>query len=181
MLTPRMAAAITEGRPLCLLAEIDHPSGVFRCWSGIGDLTYNDLTWKGIGNLGQVEPVRQSVELNIQEVQLTLSGADPEAVALLDGTVRNRFASVWLACLDTQGKIVRDPYQLLDLQLDYQRFIAQDDGTVHIIIVARSGFYTLERAVNEVWSDENQKKRFSGDTGLGLLTTLQNQEVIWTP
>lgn len=185
--TLRMARAIRAGAPLCLLASIDHPDGTFRCWSGIGELEYNGYTWTGIGNLGRVGPVKKTAELGIQEVTFALSGVDQQTVALLSDVVRNRSGMVWLAALDERGRIIADPYELLDTQLDYQSFQASADGTATVIITARSGFYTLERAVDDCWTDEDQKKRFpesddGGDTGCALIASLQNQEITgWLP
>lgn len=179
----RMTQAIRSGAPLCLLAEVDHPDGMFRCWTGVGELEYGGYTWTGIGNLGRVGPARYSVELSIQDVSLVLSGVDEATLALLSGLVRNRPAFVWIAALDDRTKII-ERHELLDLQLDYQSFQAAADGECSVVLTARSGFYTLERAINDCWTDEDQKVRFpvsddGGDTGCALIGALQNKETIW--
>ncbi len=176
-----MSRALRANAPLCLLAEIDHPDGMFRCWTGIGELDYAGVKWTGIGNLGRVGPARQTVELQIQDVNFVLSGCDPETVALLSNSVRNRPAKLWLACLDEKERIVPDPYEMIDALMDYQTFTATEEGECLVTIMARSGFYTLERAINDCWTDEDQKKRFPDDTGLAYIGELQNQEVKWTP
>lgn len=179
MMTWRMAEALRDGQPLCLLAEIDHPGGMFRCWTGIGTLSYNGHDWTGAGLLGQIAPVRAVTDLAIQEVRFTMSGVDPDMIQRLETSVRNRTARAWLAALDDEERIVADPYEILDCEMDTQEFRAEENGTVTITIIARSGFYSLERAVDEVWSDQDQQRRFTGDTGLGDLASLQNQDVIW--
>lgn len=180
-MTWRMAEALRDGRPLCLLASIDHPSGLFRCWTGIGTLDYGGYEWTGTGVLGQVAPVKAVTDLAIQEVRFTMSGVTPEVIARLEYAVRKRTAQVWLAALNDQGQIIPDPYQLLDCEMDTQELKAEEDGTVTITIIARSGFYSLERAIDEVWSDQDQQRRYPGDTGLADLASLQNQDVIWSP
>jgi hypothetical protein len=69
---------------------------------------------------------------------------------------------------------------LLTALLDYQSFSAQEDGTATVSIVARSGFYTLERALDEAWTPENQYLTYPLDTGLDMQPSLQNQQVNWT-
>lgn len=180
LLTARMAQALKAGAPRVILAELDHPDGTFRCWTGIGQLRWNEQNWTGIGILGQINPVKASSELAIQEVVFSLSGVEPESLALLGGAVRNREGIVYLACLDERGAVIPDPWQIMAALLDYQTFSSQEDGTCVISIVARSGFYTLERAIDEAWTPENQYLTYPDDTGLDQQPLLQNQQVNWT-
>jgi hypothetical protein len=180
-LTARMAAALRKRRPLALLAEIGHPSGIARFWTGIGKLSWNGYTWTGTGVLGTVTPIKHTSDLVIQEINFSLGGVDPTVVATLDDNVRNLSGKVWLACLAPGNSVVRDPYQIVDAVLDYQSFTASEDGNVGISITARTGFYTLERALDEAWTTEEQKLTYPGDSGLDLIPGLQNQDLQWTP
>lgn len=180
IMTWRMAEAMRRGDALGIMAAIDHPDGMFRCWTGIGPLQYGGQPWTGIGILGQVAPIKRSTQMAVQDVTFSLSGVDQESIALLQDKIRNRIGTVWLFCMDKGGRVVPDPYMLLESELDYQKFSVSDDGTAVISIVGRSGFYTLERALNDVWSDEDQQKRYPGDTGLAMLAQLQNNQVLWT-
>ncbi len=179
IMTAAMAEALSRRAPIALLAEIDHPDGTARFWTGLGPLAWDGKTFTGAGTLGAVSPIRYQSDIAIQEVTFSLSGVAPSVAAMLSGEVRNRAASVWLACLDERGQVVRDPIKLMDALLDYQNLKAADDGSVTIEIVARSGFYTLERALNEVWSPEDQKRNYPDDVGLDMISALQNQDVLW--
>ncbi len=178
--TARMAQALLDRRPIGLLCEIDHPDGTVRFWTGLGTLTYDGETWIGIGVLGGIAPVKQSSDVSIQEIQYALSGVDTDAVSRISDDVRNRAGSAWLFCLDEQHHVVADPYQVVDSQLDYQTFTAGDGGETAISIIARTGFYTLERGIDEAWTPENQKSLYPTDTGLDMIPGLQNQDVQWT-
>lgn len=179
ILTYDMAKAIKDKKSLCLLVMIDHPSGVFRGWTGIGSLEYDNQIWTGVGRLGQITPVNSVSDISIQEVRFTLSGVDPDNLDVLNEAVRLRPAQAWLACLDDKGKIVDEPFQLLDCEMDTQELNVEEGGTATIVIIARSGFFSLERSQNEVWSNEDQQRRFPGDTGLSYLASLQNQDIQW--
>jgi hypothetical protein len=76
--------------------------------------------------------------------------------------------------------VIKDPYQIVDAQLDYQSFSAAADGTVAISITARTGFYTLDRALDEAWTSEEQHILYPNDSGLDLISGLQNQTLQWT-
>lgn len=179
-LTARMADALRARRPLALIAEIDHPNGPARFWTGIGTLSWNGYTWTGTSTLGTVTPIKHTSDLVIQEINFSLAGVDPAIVATLDDNVRNLSGKVWLACLGPGNSVIRDPYQIVDAQLDYQSFSASEDGTVAISITARTGFYTLDRALDESWTSEEQQVLFPGDSGLDLISGLQNQTLQWT-
>ncbi|MCK1669443.1 hypothetical protein [Bradyrhizobium sp. 153] len=180
-LTARMAAALRARRPLALLAEIEHPSGAARLWTGVGPLQWNGQTFRGSGTLGTITPIKHTSGLAIQEINFGLAGVDPLEVAKLDDNVRNLAGRVWLACIDPGQSVVPDPYQVVDAQLDYQTFAASADGVATISITARTGFYSLERALDEAWTSEEQKLLYPADAGLDMIPALQNQDLQWTP
>ncbi len=179
MLTARLAAALRKRSPLALLAEIEHPDGTARFWTGVGMLEWNGYSWAGSGALGRVTPIKQTTTLAIQEIVFSLAAVDPAIVATLSDDVRNRSGKVWLACIGS-GNSVIDPFQIVDSELDYQSFSADADGKVGIAITARSGFYTLVRALDESWTSEEQYLVYPTDSGLDLISSLQNQELQWT-
>jgi hypothetical protein len=174
-----MAQAMKAGAPLILLAAIEHPNNTGYFWSGIGSLQWNGQTWAGAGKLGSIAPIEHTTNLSIQEILFTLVGADPEIVATLSDDVRNKSGQVWLACLDEMGGVVTDPIQIVDSQLDYQSFKIDDDGTSTLQITARTGFFILETPLHDVWSDEDQRAKYPTDSGLSLISGLQNQDLVW--
>lgn len=178
-ITRRMRDAIRGGYPLALFAEIDHPAGRVRYWTGVGTIVWAGQTWTGTSILGGVNPVKRTAELSIHEVEFSLSGMPSDALTWLAQDVRNRSAQLWLACIDPLGRVVRDPIEVLDALLDYQTLTAAEDGSVTIALIARAGFYTLERALNDVWSPEDQRARYVTDTGLDDIYRLQQQDVLW--
>jgi hypothetical protein len=179
-LTARMAEALRKRKPLALIAEIDHPDGPARFWTGIGILSWNGYSWTGAGTLGSVAPITHTSNLIVQEINFGLAGVDPAVVATLGDDVRNRSGKVWLACLGPGNSVIRDPLLIVDAQLDYQSFSAAADGSVAISITARTGFYTLDRALDEAWTSEEQHVLYPTDSGLDLISGLQNQTLQWT-
>lgn len=176
-----MATALLARRPRGLFVAIDHPSGTAYFCTGVGSRSWNGHTWRGTGTLGSVSPIKRTSEIAIQDITFTLSGVDSAIVAGIGDNVRNRSGTAWLACFDEQGNVVPDPYQIVNSELDYQLFNADTDGTTTIQIVAHSGFYTLDRGVDEAWTPQNQKLAFPTDSGLDMIPALQNQDLQWTP
>jgi archaellum component FlaG (FlaF/FlaG flagellin family) len=180
LLTARMRAAIAAGRPIVMLAEIDHPDGFIRVWSGIGALAWAGNTYDGLGRLGKVSPLGSTTDLALRDFALEMSGVPLYAVDQLSDDVRNRAATVWLAALDDNLNIVADPLQVAAGVMDYQTLnIDYEQGTATVSITVIDGIWTLQSAINVVWSTEEQIKLYPGDTGLDFLPQLVNKNVDW--
>lgn len=181
ILTADMAAALQDGSPRGLFVAIDHPDGTGYFWTGVGSREWNGHTWQGAGKFGSITPIKHSSEIAIQDITFSISGIAQDVVDGLNDDVRNRIGKVWLACFRWDDSVVSDPYKLVDSELDYQVYEAADDGTTTVSITAHSGFYTLDRGVEEAWTPENQKLIDPNDTGMDYIPGLQNQDLPWTP
>lgn len=179
-MSARMIAAMREGCPIAVLAEVDHPEGRVWVWSGVGDLDHDGQIWRGVGILGTISPLEKTSEMTIQTVVFGLSGVSPEVVAFLDDSVRGREARAWLAAFDRRGRVIASPYLLVDGALDYQTLDYGDDGSATINLHAQCGFWTLERATDIAWTPEEQKKTYPTDVGLDLIPSLQNKPYTWS-
>jgi hypothetical protein len=171
--------ALKERAPLAVLVRVDHPDGVVRLWSGVGLLDYDGHEWTGAGILGSVQASRKSVELRIDEVTLSLSGIDPQALGEISDEIRNREADVWLAALTPRLR-VRAVMLIDNISLDHMTDSLSEDGTATLQVVGEAGFWQLQRVTDEVWSDANQQLKFPGDTGLGFIATMRNKQTNWT-
>lgn len=177
----RMARAIRSGKKIALLAEIDHPEGLLHFWTGVGQLVYDGKEWTGLGTLGKVAPINYSANLAIQEIVFEISGIPIEDERWLASVIRDRVAFVWLAAFTDTGRVVQEPKLILKAVLDYPKYQVSEDGDAIIQLIARSGFITLERALDEVHSAEDQRRLFANDSGCDLIPSLQQKAVIWKP
>ncbi|TAK50233.1 MAG: hypothetical protein EPO23_03235 [Xanthobacteraceae bacterium] len=179
MIGPKMRAAMLRGATPVLLAEIGHPDGTGYFWTGVGEIAWNGHTFTGAGALGSVAPITFSTELALRDITFGVRGVAPDDAARLGSEVTGLAANVWLASLE-DGRIVGEPAQVVASTLDYQALETTDDGAVSLAVIGKGGFYTLERALDEVWSATSQKRIYPDDTGLDLIETLQNKELQWT-
>lgn len=170
-----------NGQKIALLAEIDHPEEVLRYWTGVGTLEYGGDLYTGTSVLGKINPVSYSSNLVIQEITFDLSGIPPQDSKWLREDIRNHEAFVWLACINKSGRVVRDPKRIVKAVIDYPKYSPSEEGTVTIQLVGRSGFYTLERSLDEVHSSEDQRRLYPGDSGCDMISSLQQKNIIWKP
>lgn len=172
--------AFRRGRTIIALAEIDHPNGLNRLWTGNHELHYDGTVWTGLqGALARVMPAPETTTLAIKEVTLELAGVPPVATAHLSARVRGRRARVWIAAMGPRNNVIGSPDLIIDSKLDYQKMPVADNGLVTIQLIGHVGFFSSERAVNKAWTHEEQQVEFPGDTGMSLIPELTDKEVRW--
>jgi hypothetical protein len=75
-LTPAaIAAAASPIAAPVVLVELDFASGFFRAWTGIGPLHWAGKVFEGLGAIGAVSEIEETVELRAVRLTLSLSGA----------------------------------------------------------------------------------------------------------
>ncbi len=177
---PALASAIAKGWAPFLLFYCDHPSGVTRAWSRTGVLRHDGFDWVGYGILGRISGATRSTDLAINEVTFELRGVPPTAVSSLYGLVKNRVAQVTRGAISKRGETIVDNEPMIDALLDFQTLSTDPaSGTATIKLVGQQGFYTLDRAQDIAFSDQQQVSEYPDDTGLSLLHTLVNRDSNW--
>lgn len=175
------AAAETEKdvvRPI-LLAWLDFLSGETRLWSGVGNLEWNDETWQGIGTLGRVSTVEETMELRATGMTLQLSGVKAENISdVVAEPIQGRKAKVYLGFLDEDFALVTDPIVIFDGRMDTVEII--DGGpTATITLLVENRLRDLERARTRRYTDADQQARFPNDKGLEYVPSLQEIDIPW--
>lgn len=177
-LTARMQAALDAGAPYYLFADIDHPDGMVRLWTGIGLIEWDGETYIGRGRLGTLSQVETSSVLQIADRTLRLSGLDPTQGDFLSADVRGRVAEFAIGCV-VKGKVVRDPYLVDRVLMDAQKLPVDENGMVAVEISGFSGLWTLQRAQNLAWSAEQSKVDDPDETGFDFIPSLVNKDTKW--
>lgn len=176
----RLRKAILDGAPPCLLADIDHPDGMVHVWTGLGTLVYGGNTYLGVGILGRVTPIGSTMESVISDFKIELRGVPQTAAATLNANVRGRSADIWYGVLSPEGRVIDSPYLIANGVMDYQELQVGEDGSATVAITVIGGLWTLDQALNQAWTTEEQIKIYPGDTGLDALPSLVNKQVNWT-
>ena len=177
-LSPQAAAAATApvATPV-VLVELDFASGAFRAWSGIGALRWAGRTFEGVGSLGAVSEVEETVELRAVRLTLVLSPVPQEVVdiALADRSFRLRRATLWGALLDAQGAFVADPFPLWAGLMDTMEVV--DGAEPRVSLGCESRLVDLERAEVRRYTDADQQAEYPGDRFFEFVPALQEAEI----
>lgn len=173
----RLRKALRDSGPLALLAYLDLTTPV-RVWSRSGTLHYGGFDWLGIGRLGRVRAPIHNTQVTLKQVVFEISGIPPSSDTALSARVRDREAQLWLAAIE-RGRVVGEPFLLLEALLDRQEVEVGEDGTAKISIYGNVGLWNAERATNKAWTLESQIARYANDTGLSLMPSYAQKEVRW--
>jgi hypothetical protein len=168
------------------LVELDFASEFVRAAStpfsvffdSDGDMV--DEEFRGVGNLGRVSAIGESVGGQAGRLSVTLSGVDPANVAIaLNQKYQGRRASIWRGNLDEDHAFVDPPDLEFRGLMDTMPIKLRTTGTISVVVVDR--FTRWEKPLdNPRWDNADQQARRPGDTFFRFVPELvQGREVIW--
>ena len=181
------AAAIAAEvvRPVRLV-EMDFASGFVRAASTPFSVFFDsdgaggDEEFLGLGDLGQVSTIGESIETKAARVTLTLSGIKTSLVSIALGeSYQGRRASVWRGNLDADHALVGPPDLEFRGLMDTMPVKLRQTGTISVVVVNR--FVRWERPLdNPRWDNADQQERRPGDRFFEFVPQLvQGAELIW--
>jgi len=158
--------------------KLNFDSGAVRLWTGYGEITVASETYIGGGELLNITPVEETVEIAARGVAMSLNGIDASLVTVaLSENYQTRSAKIFLGFLSS-GSVVSDPYLAFDGRMDVMSI--DDAGeTASISLSAESRLIDLERARERRYTSDDQKLRHPNDTGLDFIAALQDKEIAW--
>lgn len=177
-LSPQAAAAATaEVAAPVVLVELDFASGPFRAWTGLGQLHWAGKVFEGVGAIGAVSEVEETVELRAVRLTLALSPVPQEVVdiALAERSFRLRPARLWGALLDQHGAFVADPFPLWAGLMDTME--VTDGAEPRVTLACESRLVDLERAEVCRYTDADQQAEYPGDRFFEFVPALQEAEI----
>jgi hypothetical protein len=180
--TPRLSsqAASAATSPVAMpivLVDLDFASGPFRAWTGLGPLDWAGMSFEGVGSIGAVGEVEETIELRAVRLTLALSPVPQEVVdiALAERSFRLRPARLWGVLLDAEGAFVADPFPLWAGLMDVMEVT---DGTeARISLTCESRLVDLERAEVRRYTDADQQAAYQGDRFFEYVPALQEAEI----
>lgn len=177
-LSPHAASSVTS--PVAapaVLVELDFASGPFRAWTGLGQLNWAGKVFEGVGSIGAVGEVEETVELRAVRLTLALSPVPQEVVdiALAERSFRLRPARLWGALLDAEGAFVADPFPLWAGLMDTME--VTDGAEPRVAITCESRLVDLERAEVRRYTDADQQAEYPHDRFFDYVSALQEAEI----
>src|SRR3990167_4516558 len=181
-ITAGMQTAIAgESSAIAHFIELQFSGGTIRLVTAPHDISWNSLTWVGIGGALSFDSVSESGDINAAGLIMSLSGVDQTILAALLGQFYiGRTVQIWLAHFDTAGAIVADPLLLFNGKMnggfEIEEARNQDrPGTVTITSKLSDRISDLAIRKGLQMSLDSHQKLFATDTFFRFVADLSSR------
>ena len=114
-----------------IFVEAEFDSSTVRMWSGIGDLSWNGVTWTGGGSLLGVSSIEESTEVKAVGTRVSLSGIPSEMLSLaLQEDYQGRNLKVYLGAFTDENTFILQQDGSVLLKEDGGKLIAVDEQDI---------------------------------------------------
>lgn len=142
------------------------------------NITWQSVTYLGIGNIGEISPVDETADGSPANYRLTLSGLDP---ALVSGINRadylNHTVTTWLLVLDENHNVIGDPVHWWSGLTDRTSITLGKRAAITIDVKDRRVLW--QNPHPQYWTDQAQRRRDPTDRGMEQVASLDKIEIEW--
>ncbi len=172
------ASEAGQGYSLTFLAEADFPSGFTRLNMGGGNITFEGNLFFGVGSLGGISAVEETVEMKSQLLDISLTGIDPSFLATALGEeYRGRTFKAWVAFFDPAGDLVQDPTLIIRGRMEFMTITLGEVGTIVLRVENILADWDRKTAIR--FTNQAQQERFPGDRGFEYVPQMRQLILDW--
>lgn len=185
MLTPnQLLQAQRPATAVALLAEMQFTTGAMRLSTWEGSLQALGHDWAYLPGVMGISGVQQAENIEYPAIDLTLALPDPSILALAVGsekTYRGRLFRLYMAIMDDEFRLVDDPQPLYVGVMDQVQMStgdgAEDKGA--LTMRCEQPGKDSRNAMSQRLTNQQQSKRYPGDTGLSRMAELAGGPQTW--
>jgi hypothetical protein len=156
--------------------EFDTPVYVH---SGIGTISYDGNDYLGVGDFGGVSETREAEQLGPAPITLQLSGVDSSLIGeALDSGNYGDVVTIYVGYRQDDGTLYDDPWIVWKGWYENAAISMGTEGNI-ISVTCQHDLAVLEESDNGRFTDEDQKRRFSGDTGFEYVHLIPTLKLMW--
>lgn len=160
------------------LCSLHFDSATLAFTSLVRHIDWNGLTYRGLGDLGNVSKMEENSDLDPANYSITLSGVNPDLMqAVLNENYLNRPAECRLALLDDNDQILYEPMLYFAGKMDL--ISVRHAAKAAIEITVRDNLADWARPRTERYTDQDQQARYPGDKGFEFVTAIASKEITW--
>ncbi len=155
-------------------------------WGGYGSISLPSgaggasESYDGIGDRGLVQVVGSAVGSSEQNITLTLSGVEPDVLALWDAaSLQGAICQIWLLTFDGAGQTMLDAQIFAAGRLDTMPISDIIGSTSTITASVETAARGLGRSGQRMRTDADQRLISSGDNGFQAVSFAGNKTLYW--
>ena len=165
-------------RPIFLVHMV-FDSSELNIWSGVGDLSFDSVTYTGLGDLLSISDIKETSDISATGINVSLSGVKASLIAIAkDQDYQGRELTVRLGAFDESGSLIADPVIIFSGFMDTMT-IAEAGTYSTISIAVENKLVAFERSKIRRYTAEDQKIDHPTDKGFEFVTSIVQKEIIW--
>lgn len=185
MLTPnQLLQAQRPATAVALLAEMQFTTGTMRLSTWEGSLQALGYEWAYLPGVMGISGVQQAENIEYPAIDVSLALPDSSILALAVGsekTYRGRLFRLYMAIMDDEFRLVDDPQPLYVGVMDQVQMStgdgAEDKGA--LTMRCEQPGKDSRNAMSQRLTNQQQSKRYPGDTGLSRMAELAGGPQTW--
>ena len=165
-------------RPIFLVHMV-FDSSELNIWSGVGDLSFDSVTYTGLGDLLSISEIKETSDISATGINVSLSGVKTSLIAIAkDQDYQGRELTVRLGAFNESGSLIADPVIIFSGFMDTMT-IAEAGVYSSITIAVENKLVAFERAKIRRYTAEDQKIEYPADKGFEFVTSIVQKEIFW--
>jgi hypothetical protein len=165
-------------RPIFLVHMV-FDSSELNIWSGVGDLSFDSVTYTGLGDLLSISEIKETSDISATGISVSLSGVKTSLIAVAkDQDYQGRELTVRLGAFNESGSLIADPVIIFSGFMDTMT-IAEAGAYSSITIAVENKLVAFERAKVRRYTAEDQKIEYPADKGFEFVTSIVQKEIFW--
>ena len=165
-------------RPIFLVRMV-FDSSELNIWSGVGDISFDSVTYTGLGDLLSISDIKETSDISATGINVSLSGVKTSLIAIAkDQDYQGRELTVRLGAFNETGSLIADPVIIFSGFMDTMT-IAEAGTYSTISIAVENKLVAFERAKVRRYTAEDQKIEHPADKGFEFVTSIVQKEIFW--
>jgi len=183
-LTTAMSNALVADvvRPFYLVSmnfDSGETTSNLHIWTGLGDLTFESVSYTGLGDLLSISPVEETSDISAKGISVSLTGIKDQFLDVaLTHEYQGRPITVRLGAFDDTGSLIADPAIIFSGFMDTM-IIAESGEYSTITVSAENKLIAFERTRVRRYTAEDQKIDYPTDKGFEFVTSIVEKEILW--
>lgn len=162
-----------------LFVQVNMLTGPVYVWSGAGSITWNSITWTGVGQFGTVSTIEEGADVQARGIVLTLSGIDPTLLNdVMTEYAQGLPAVVYLGLFDGSGNLIPNPITCWSGRTDQPTLTVGGDSAT-LAIACENRLVEMNVSVQRRYTSADQQLDYPTDLGFSFVDQIQDVTIFW--
>ena len=160
------------------LVELYYDTNTIRFTNAPYNITIGVNEYFGVGNLGVIQPIEETANIQSLSMSVSLSGINTSIVPIaLDENYQGRRAKVYIAYFENNHSVIGTPVLIFDGRMDYMDINLGKEAEITLYL--ESKFVEWEKAKVRRYNSIDQRVKYPNDKGLDFVEEIENVDFPW--